>query len=131
MVQHDDVVHNVDVVVIADDQLPVHVLYLDARTQLPLRPPCRPLGQQYNNPRSDSTLCHVLGKYDLSATFSARIGTPLGHLCLRVSLQRLAHASRTGCDGVSAENARKTLVPGSPLMTMSGVINRLRWVECY
>ncbi|MFF8511740.1 DinB family protein [Streptomyces sp. NPDC015492] len=35
------------------------------------------------------------------------------------------------CEGVSAENARKALLPGSPLMTMSGVINHLRWVEYY
>ncbi|MFF2139986.1 DinB family protein [Streptomyces sp. NPDC058193] len=39
-----------------------------------------------------------------------------------------AHAK---CDGVSTENARKALLPGSPLMTMSGVINHLRWVEYY
>ncbi|MFJ9054697.1 DinB family protein [Streptomyces sp. NPDC102409] len=37
--------------------------------------------------------------------------------------------ARAKCDGVSAENARKALLPGSPLMTMSGVINHLRWVE--
>ncbi|MFD3514796.1 DinB family protein [Streptomyces sp. NPDC058657] len=35
------------------------------------------------------------------------------------------------CEGVSAENARKPLLPGSPLMTVSGVINHLRWVEYY
>ncbi|MGW2305271.1 DinB family protein [Streptomyces sp. NPDC001809] len=35
------------------------------------------------------------------------------------------------CEGVSPENARKALLPGSPLMTMSGVINHLRWVEYY
>ncbi|WP_371648394.1 MULTISPECIES: DinB family protein [unclassified Streptomyces] len=39
-----------------------------------------------------------------------------------------AHAK---CEGVSEENARKALLPGSPLMTMSGVINHLRWVEYY
>jgi uncharacterized damage-inducible protein DinB len=39
--------------------------------------------------------------------------------------------ARTKCQGVSAENARKALLPGSPLMTMSGVINHLRWVEYY
>lgn len=38
-------------------------------------------------------------------------------------------AARAKCEGVSAENARKTLLPGSPLMTMSGVVNHLRWVE--
>ncbi|WP_415950094.1 DinB family protein [Streptomyces sp. KLOTTS4A1] len=37
--------------------------------------------------------------------------------------------ARHKCEGVSEENARKALLPGSPLMTMSGVINHLRWVE--
>ncbi|MEV8366597.1 DinB family protein [Streptomyces niveus] len=39
--------------------------------------------------------------------------------------------ARAKCEGVSEENARKALLPGSPLMTMSGVINHLRWVEYY
>ncbi|MVO90493.1 DUF664 domain-containing protein [Streptomyces sp. p1417] len=39
--------------------------------------------------------------------------------------------ARAKCDGLSEENARKALLPGSPLMTMSGVINHLRWVEYY
>ncbi|WP_327350784.1 DinB family protein [Streptomyces sp. NBC_01304] len=39
--------------------------------------------------------------------------------------------ARAKCEGVSAENARKALLPGSPLMTMSGLINHLRWVEYY
>ncbi|WP_405491528.1 DinB family protein [Streptomyces sp. NBC_00096] len=39
--------------------------------------------------------------------------------------------ARAKCEGVSAENARKAVLPGSPLMTMSGVINHLRWVEYY
>ncbi|MFD3661854.1 DinB family protein [Streptomyces sp. NPDC058659] len=39
--------------------------------------------------------------------------------------------ARAKCDGVSAEDARKALLPGSPLMTMSGLINHLRWVEYY
>jgi uncharacterized damage-inducible protein DinB len=39
--------------------------------------------------------------------------------------------ARAKCDGVSAENAHKALLPGSPLMTMSGVVNHLRWVEYY
>ncbi|MGX1773788.1 DinB family protein [Nocardia brasiliensis] len=33
------------------------------------------------------------------------------------------------CAGISAENARKALLPGSPLMTVNGLINHLRWVE--
>lgn len=39
--------------------------------------------------------------------------------------------ARAKCEGVSQENARRALLPGSPLMTMSGVINHLRWVEYY
>ncbi|MFB6949945.1 DinB family protein [Streptomyces niveus] len=39
--------------------------------------------------------------------------------------------ARAKCEGVSDENARKALLPGSPLMTMSGLINHLRWVEYY
>ncbi|MGW5360156.1 DinB family protein [Actinopolymorpha pittospori] len=33
------------------------------------------------------------------------------------------------CAGISEENARKAPLPGSPLMTISGVISHLRWVE--
>ncbi|XIE78826.1 DinB family protein [Streptomyces sp. SBR177] len=36
---------------------------------------------------------------------------------------------RAKCEGLSAENARKAILPGSPLMTVSGVVNHLRWVE--
>lgn len=36
---------------------------------------------------------------------------------------------RTKCEGLSEEDARKALLPGSPLMTMSGLVNHLRWVE--
>ncbi|CAM5613602.1 hypothetical protein GCM10010329_18350 [Streptomyces spiroverticillatus] len=39
--------------------------------------------------------------------------------------------ARAKCEGVFEENARKALLPGSPLMTMSGLINHLRWVEYY
>ncbi|MFF5787074.1 DinB family protein [Streptomyces sp. NPDC012693] len=38
---------------------------------------------------------------------------------------------RAKCAGVSAEDARRALLPGSPLMTMSGLVNHLRWVEYY
>lgn len=39
--------------------------------------------------------------------------------------------ARAKCEDVSAENARSAPLPGSPLMTLSGVINHLRWVEYY
>ncbi|MFC7218757.1 DinB family protein [Streptomyces polyrhachis] len=40
-------------------------------------------------------------------------------------------AVRAKCEGVSEESARTALLPGSPLMTLSGVVNHLRWVEYY
>ncbi|MFJ4716522.1 DinB family protein [Streptomyces sp. NPDC088785] len=39
--------------------------------------------------------------------------------------------ARAKCDGVAEEHARTALLPHSPLMTMSGLINHLRWVEYY
>jgi uncharacterized damage-inducible protein DinB len=39
--------------------------------------------------------------------------------------------ARAKCEDVSAENARKAPLPGSPLMTLSGLINHLRWVEYF
>ncbi|MFC0040400.1 DinB family protein [Actinomadura rayongensis] len=39
--------------------------------------------------------------------------------------------ARAKCQGVSAENARKAILPTSPLMTMSGVVSHLHWVEYY
>jgi hypothetical protein len=50
---------------------------------------------------------------------------------LTTFLDYARNIARAKCEGVSAENARKALLPGSPLMTMSGVINHLRWVEYY
>lgn len=37
--------------------------------------------------------------------------------------------ARAKCEGVSAENARTAPLPGSPLMTLCGLISHLRWVE--
>ncbi|MFJ5927389.1 DinB family protein [Kitasatospora sp. NPDC092948] len=33
------------------------------------------------------------------------------------------------CEGISAEDARRSPLPGSPLMTVCGLISHLRWVE--
>lgn len=33
------------------------------------------------------------------------------------------------CEGLSQEDAGRALLPASPLMTMAGVVNHLRWVE--
>lgn len=35
------------------------------------------------------------------------------------------------CEGLSQENAVRSPLPGSPLMTLAGVVNHLRWVEYY
>ncbi|WP_406473768.1 DinB family protein [Streptomyces sp. NBC_01615] len=37
--------------------------------------------------------------------------------------------ARAKCEGVSPEDARKAPLPGSPLMTLCGLISHLRWVE--
>ncbi|MCD9142876.1 DinB family protein [Streptomyces albireticuli] len=39
--------------------------------------------------------------------------------------------ARAKCEGVTAEDARKAPLPGSPLMTLCGLVNHLRWVEYY
>ncbi|MEU6240674.1 DinB family protein [Streptomyces sp. NPDC047024] len=39
--------------------------------------------------------------------------------------------ARAKCEGVSAEGARRAPLPGSPLMTLCGLISHLRWVEYY
>ncbi|MFI0168346.1 DinB family protein [Streptomyces sp. NPDC017082] len=39
--------------------------------------------------------------------------------------------ARAKCEDLSDDDARKALLPGSPLMTLSGLINHLRWVEYY
>jgi uncharacterized damage-inducible protein DinB len=47
-------------------------------------------------------------------------------------LKMLDYTRRTAiakCDGLSDELARKAPLPGSPLMTVSGLISHLRWVE--
>ncbi|MGW2208730.1 DinB family protein [Streptomyces sp. NPDC001781] len=37
--------------------------------------------------------------------------------------------ARAKCEGVSAEDARRAPLPGSPAMTLCGLISHLRWVE--
>ncbi|MFG1809485.1 DinB family protein [Streptomyces sp. NPDC049040] len=37
--------------------------------------------------------------------------------------------ARVKCEGVSADDARSSPLPGSPLMTLCGLISHLRWVE--
>jgi uncharacterized protein DUF664 len=35
------------------------------------------------------------------------------------------------CAGIAEEDARRAPLPGSPLMTISGLVSNLRWVEYY
>ncbi|MFE7617816.1 DinB family protein [Streptomyces sp. NPDC057496] len=37
--------------------------------------------------------------------------------------------ARAKCEGVSSDDARRAPLPGSPLMTIAGLINHLSWVE--
>ncbi|MFF4340564.1 DinB family protein [Kitasatospora sp. NPDC001540] len=39
--------------------------------------------------------------------------------------------ARAKCEGLSAEDARRSPLPASPLMTPCGLISHLRWVEHY
>ena len=38
---------------------------------------------------------------------------------------------RVKCAGLSEEDAHRAPLPGSPLMTIAGVVSHLRWVEYY
>jgi uncharacterized damage-inducible protein DinB len=48
---------------------------------------------------------------------------------LTTFLDYVRATARAKCEDVSAEDARKAPLPGSPLMTLCGLINHLRWVE--
>jgi uncharacterized damage-inducible protein DinB len=50
---------------------------------------------------------------------------------LATFLDYVRDTARAKCEGVSAENARKSPIPTSPLMTLGGLIHHLRWVEYY
>ncbi|MBL1085787.1 DinB family protein [Streptomyces actinomycinicus] len=50
---------------------------------------------------------------------------------LTTFLDYVRATARAKCEDLSDENAAKALLPGSPLMTLSGLINHLRWVEYY
>ncbi|MEU2246468.1 DinB family protein [Streptomyces sp. NPDC019224] len=39
--------------------------------------------------------------------------------------------ARAKCEGLAQEDAVRAPLPGSPLMTLAGVVNHLRWVEYY
>ncbi|MFB0618211.1 DinB family protein [Streptomyces sp. AGS-58] len=50
---------------------------------------------------------------------------------LTTFLDYVRATARAKCEELSEEDARTAPLPGSPLMTVSGVINHLRWVEYY
>ncbi|MGX1886443.1 DinB family protein [Streptomyces sp. NPDC055287] len=50
---------------------------------------------------------------------------------LATFLDYVRDTARAKCDDVSPEDARKAPLPGSPLMTLCGLISHLHWVEYY
>ncbi|MFD7529177.1 DinB family protein [Streptomyces sp. NPDC059849] len=48
---------------------------------------------------------------------------------LATFLDYVRDTARAKCEGVSPEDARRAPLPGSPLMTIAGLINHLSWVE--
>ncbi|MEU3828213.1 DUF664 domain-containing protein [Streptomyces sp. SID486] len=50
---------------------------------------------------------------------------------LTTFLDYVRATARVKCEELSEEDARSAPLPGSPLMTLSGLISHLRWVEYY
>ncbi|MET8742165.1 DinB family protein [Streptomyces sp. NPDC004728] len=50
---------------------------------------------------------------------------------LATFLDYVRATARAKCEGISPEDARRAPLPGSPLMTIAGLINHLSWVEYY
>ena len=48
---------------------------------------------------------------------------------LATFLDYVRDTARAKCEGVSTQDARSAPLPGSPLMTLCGLISHLRWVE--
>ncbi|MFE9399759.1 DinB family protein [Streptomyces flavidovirens] len=57
--------------------------------------------------------------------------TPDERASLATFLDYVRDTARAKCDDVSQEDARKAPLPGSPLMTLCGLISHLHWVEYY
>src|SRR6202034_4289702 len=49
---------------------------------------------------------------------------------LILSLDSARDTVHAKCAGLSEAGARRAPLPGSPLMTISGLVGHLRWVEC-
>ncbi|WP_299537950.1 DinB family protein [uncultured Streptomyces sp.] len=50
---------------------------------------------------------------------------------LTTFLEYARATARAKCEGLSEEDARRAPLPGSPLMTISGLLSHLRWVDHY
>ncbi|MBV2353278.1 DinB family protein [Streptomyces sp. J2-1] len=50
---------------------------------------------------------------------------------LTTALTYVRDTVRAKCAGLSDEDARRSLLPGSPLMTVAGLVHHLRWVEYF
>ncbi|GAA1534351.1 DinB family protein [Streptomyces albidochromogenes] len=57
--------------------------------------------------------------------------TPDERASLATFLDYVRATARAKCDEVSQEDARRAPLPGSPLMTLCGLISHLHWVEYY
>ncbi|MFD5102042.1 DinB family protein [Streptomyces albidochromogenes] len=57
--------------------------------------------------------------------------TPDERASLATFLDYVRATARAKCDDVSQEDARRAPLPGSPLMTLCGLISHLHWVEYY
>ncbi|OEJ26255.1 mini-circle protein [Streptomyces agglomeratus] len=57
--------------------------------------------------------------------------TPDERASLVTFLDYVRDTARAKCDDVSPEDARRAPLPGSPLMTLCGLISHLHWVEYY
>lgn len=65
-------------------------------------------------------------------TTDERTDTPKSFDDRSILLQMLDYTRRTAlkkCEGLSDEDARRQVLTTSPLMTMSGIVSHLRWVE--
>jgi uncharacterized damage-inducible protein DinB len=70
----------------------------------------------------------------MTSTSQTRTDTPAAwdeRTKLTTFLDYARATARAKCEGLSEEDARKAPLSGSPLMTLSGVVNHLRWVEYY
>lgn len=60
------------------------------------------------------------------------VGSPVGwdeRTVLTTMLDYVRDTVHAKCAGISEQDARRAPLPGSPLMTISGVVSHLRWVE--